>query len=433
MTRRDVELLAIGAGPSNLGLAVALEELAPELAENSLVIERNQAIEWQPGMLLPWAKSQVSFVKDLVTLRNPRSRFSFVNHLHAIGRLDEFINMNSFLPYRVEIAGYLNWVAQSLERVSVELGQECVSITAERDADGTLSHWLVTLADGSEISCRYLVVGTGRDPYVPPVLASLPASRVIHSTQYRQRVAGLSREVPYRVALVGSSQSAAEVFRALRNDLPNSELAWLMRSVSLTADQSSKFTNELYYPSYVDEFFGTPPAARERILQEMYKTNYSCITPAMLEHLYTDLYLDKISHRDTRRLITMVDITGARESGDEVELELTDRNTGQVTELRRDLVFLGTGFSWQTPRLVRGLADTIGLDQVVVTRNYQLVINQPATAACYLQGVNESTHGIGDSLLSVLSHRARDITVDIMAHQKSRSPGETAAAGHLPA
>jgi L-ornithine N5-oxygenase len=34
MAKREVELLAIGAGPSNLGLAVALEELAPDVAEN---------------------------------------------------------------------------------------------------------------------------------------------------------------------------------------------------------------------------------------------------------------------------------------------------------------------------------------------------------------------------------------------------------------
>jgi L-ornithine N5-monooxygenase len=108
MARRDVELLAVGAGPSNLGLAVALEELAPELAENSLIIDRSPTIEWQQGMLLPWAKSQVSFLKDLVTLRNPRSKFSFLSHLHSTGRLDEFINMSSFLPYRVEISEYLN-------------------------------------------------------------------------------------------------------------------------------------------------------------------------------------------------------------------------------------------------------------------------------------------------------------------------------------
>ena len=80
MTNREVELLAIGAGPSNLALAVAIEELGPAgLARNSLVFERNHDIEWQLGLLLPWAKIQVSFLKDLVTLRNPRSRFSFEN------------------------------------------------------------------------------------------------------------------------------------------------------------------------------------------------------------------------------------------------------------------------------------------------------------------------------------------------------------------
>ena len=42
MANRDVELLAVGAGPSNLALAVALEELAPGLARDSLIIDRNR-------------------------------------------------------------------------------------------------------------------------------------------------------------------------------------------------------------------------------------------------------------------------------------------------------------------------------------------------------------------------------------------------------
>jgi L-ornithine N5-monooxygenase len=421
MTKREVELLAIGAGPSNLGLAVALEELAPDLAENSLLIERNQTIEWQPGLLLPWAKSQVSFVKDLVTLRNPRSRFSFLNHLHAAGRLDDFVNMGTFLPYRIEIAEYLRWVSESLTKVRQELGTECVSIEPTRDAQSTVTGWLVTLADGSTIASRYLVIGIGRDPNVPAAFADMPAHRFVHSTRYRPRVAGLSKELPYRVVLVGASQSSAEMFRALHDDLPNSEVTWVMRSVSLTADESSRFTNELYYPSFVDDFYHFPAQAREEMLRELYKTNYSCVTPAMLEYLYADLYVDRLRERDGRRLITSVDVTAAREVADEIVLELTDRRTGAVTELRGDLAFLGTGFSWETPRLIRQLADRMGLDQVEVSRQYRLILAGPATAACYLQGVNESTHGIADSLFSVLAVRAEEITLDILAHRGGRT------------
>jgi L-ornithine N5-oxygenase len=423
MIKREVELLAIGAGPSNLGLAVALEELAPDLADNALIIDRNPTIEWQSGLLLPWAKSQVSFLKDLVTLRNPRSRFSFLNFLKSTGRLDDFINLGNQSPYRLEISAYLNWVADSLAKVKVELGQSCVGIEPIRSASGTLTGWQTLLADGSSITSRYLVIATGRDPNIPPALAGLPANRVIHSTGYRPAIAGLQQQLPYRLALIGSSQSAAEVFRALRSDLPDSDVAWVMRSIGPTADPSSKFTNELYYPSYVDEFFDTPATGRALIRQELYKTNYSCMTPAMLQSLYTDFYRDRLDRRHDRRLITMTEITAAHEDNGEVVLELTDRRTDTVSELRRDMVFLGTGFDWRPPKLIRGLADAIGLDRVEVTRGYRLLIDEAAEAACYLQGINEATHGIGDSLLSVLAHRARDITLDVLAHQNAVHTG----------
>src|ERR1700691_4860621 len=93
VAHQEVEILAIGAGPANLALAVAVEELAPaDIASNTLIVERCESVAWQRGMLLPWAKSQVSFLKDLVTRRNPQSRFTFVNYLHSVGRLDDFIN-----------------------------------------------------------------------------------------------------------------------------------------------------------------------------------------------------------------------------------------------------------------------------------------------------------------------------------------------------
>ncbi|CAM5728081.1 hypothetical protein SHIRM173S_03568 [Streptomyces hirsutus] len=58
MAHRTVELLAVGAGPANLALAVALEELAPELAGRTLVVEREENVVWQRGMLLPDALSR---------------------------------------------------------------------------------------------------------------------------------------------------------------------------------------------------------------------------------------------------------------------------------------------------------------------------------------------------------------------------------------
>jgi len=57
-----------------------------------------------------------------------------------------------------------------------------------------------------------------------------------------------------------------------------------------------------------------------------------------------------------------------------------------------------------------------------VTRQYRLKLGEPSDAGCYLQGVNEATHGIADSLLSVLGNRAAAITEDIIAGRSGTAP-----------
>lgn len=432
MSYREVELLAVGAGPANLALAVALEEMAPDgLARDSLIIERADSVRWQRGLLLPWTRSQVSFLKDLVTRRNPNSRFSFLNYLHATGRLDDFINMGSIHPYRTEISGYLSWVAESLQKVRVELGRACAAIRPRRGPDGLLTGWIAQLADGSEIGCRYLVLGTGRDPYTPPVFAGLPASKVIHSTQYVPRVADLDRDLPYRVAIVGGGQSAAEMFRAIQNDLPYSDISWIMRSIGPVPYETGKFNNQLYFPSFVDEFFAALPAARAQILQEMHRTNYSGVDEGLLAALYEDLYLDRLAGADRKRLVTMAEVTAADDCEGEAVLQLTDLKTGSVTAVRRDLIFLGTGFVKQMPGTVSGLTRSLGLTDPRVNRCYRLILDEPAMAACYLQGVNEATHGIADSLLSVLASRAGDIVSDLAADFSGQATADVRPASRV--
>ncbi|MGC9537112.1 lysine N(6)-hydroxylase/L-ornithine N(5)-oxygenase family protein [Streptomyces sp. UG1] len=423
MAHRTVELLAIGAGPANLALAVALEELAPELAEQTLVLEREKNVVWQRGMLLPDALSQVSFLKDLVTMRNPRSEFSFINFLHTRDRLDAFVNLGSFVPYRSEISEYLQWVADSLQNVRVEYGHEATAIADVHSADGELTGWTVTLADGDTIGCRYLVIGAGRDAHVPAVFDGLPAERVIHSTEYTQRIGCVPTHGSPRVTVVGGAQSAAELFGAALRDLPGCRPTMIMRSIGLNGYESSKFTNELFYSSFVDEFYGASPEARHQLLAEMHRTNYGGLAPATLESLYRQFYQDRRSGQDRLGMITMTDVTGAEQDGDEIVLTLTDRKSGTSRELRTDLVLLGTGFSREMPRMVRMLGDSLGLERVDVTRNYRLELGRPATGACYVQGVNESTHGIADSLLSVLAARSAEITKDILEHRAGSPAG----------
>jgi L-ornithine N5-oxygenase len=429
LDHQEVELLAIGAGPSNLALAIAVEELAPaDFASRTLIIEQHDNIVWQRGMMLPWTQSQVSFLKDLVTMRNPCSRFSFVNFLHSTGTLHDFINMASFLPFRLEISNYLQWVAQSLSSVQVQYGRRCEKIEAILSDDDVITGWLVRLTDGSAIAARNLVVGVGRDPHIPEVFRDLPRERVIHSTEYSSRIAHLDRDTPHRIAVVGAAQSAAEMLWETHQRMPAAEVSMIMRAIGLDYYQTSKFTNERYFPSFTDSFYAARPEARQRVLQEMRRTNYAGVTPELLNTIYRQMYLERLTGTQRLRMVTAVDIERARLEDDDVVLSVVDRIGGLNDELRCDVVMLGTGFERSLPALARNIAELVGVEQFVVSRTYRLIMPPSVTANCYLQGTNEESHGIADSLISVLAIRAGEIVNDLLASRPSEQPLADAAA-----
>jgi L-ornithine N5-oxygenase len=413
-----VGVLAIGAGPANLALAVAIDEAGrPELAEQTLLLEQSPDIKWQRDLLMPWARSQVAFLKDLVTLRNPRSKFSFLNFLHDQNRLDEFVNLGTFHPFRWEFSDYLQWVARSLERVRIRYNAKVQRIEPARGADGAITGWTATLANGDMIHCRDLVMGGGRDPHVPEAFADLPPDRLIHSAHYQRRIERLPADAPVRAVVVGGAQSAAEMFMALHDNLPNSTRTMIVRSVGLQNYQTSKFVNELFFPSFVDRFFDSPPEVRQQLLDEMHLTNYAGAAPPFVEEMYATLYQQRGIGGQRSQVRVLTEVVGARVADDEVVLDLRDRTSGKVEPLHCDLVLLGTGFDPRMPAMVRDLAGRVGLSEISVGRCYRVDLGDSAWGALYLQGVNEATHGIADSLISVLAHRSHDIVNDLLARR----------------
>src|ERR1700674_92511 len=67
---RMLDAVGVGVGPFNLSLAALL---APT-GFNARFFDKSADFQWHPGLLLPEATIQVSYLKDLVTLVDPMSR-----------------------------------------------------------------------------------------------------------------------------------------------------------------------------------------------------------------------------------------------------------------------------------------------------------------------------------------------------------------------
>src|SRR5690349_17817520 len=98
-SQKIYDIIGIGIGPFNLGLAAILEDV-PQLS--AIFIDQKAAFDWHPGMLLPTARMQVPYFADLVTIVNPRSRFTYHNYLHETKGFFRFVNQDNLYPLRKE-------------------------------------------------------------------------------------------------------------------------------------------------------------------------------------------------------------------------------------------------------------------------------------------------------------------------------------------
>lgn len=244
------DLICVGFGPASLAIAVALHDAHasdPSLPRPKvLFIEKQHRFAWHAGMLLPGAKMQISFIKDLATLRDPRSEFTFLNYLFRQGRLVDFTNLSTFLPARLEYEDYLRWCASYFEHL-VLYGQQVVSVAPETQtkADGAVRSWTVQAQDAQTGQTqayrgRNVLLATGGQPALPK---SFPQKhpRVIHSSQYAQTVPRLlpKRSAPVRVVVVGAGQSAAEIFNNIQTLYPQSQTWLVMRQEFLRPSDDS--------------------------------------------------------------------------------------------------------------------------------------------------------------------------------------------------
>ncbi len=428
------DLLLIGAGPSNIAVAVAMEELGrPTGATKVLMLEAGDAISWHPGMMFAEAQSQVSFLKDLATLRNPTSRFTFLNFLHKSGRLDDFVNLQTFFPYRREISAYLRWCVDQLQQVELRCASAVESIRPSLDAQGRVQRWVVTCRGGQAYSARRIVYGAGRQAHMPEPFAPLASASVLHASQFLHRVGGLAAERIRTIAVIGGAQSSAEVYQECLRRFPQARVRLLMRSVGLVPYGGSKFTNELYCDDFVDQFYESPESTREQLLAAMRDSNYAGVTPSTLESLFRFHYLQRMDQEQRAQIHTQCHIEQAETVGERTRVSWREGHSTQACEDSFDLVVLGTGYKNEVPELLRAALRPLATGDLRVNRSYRVDIPCAAGVSLHTLGINESTHGISDTLLSVVGARAKRVLDDIAAEPRPSPMAAATATAEQPA
>ena len=409
------DLIGVGFGPSNLALAIALEELAESQghALDALFIDKQQDYRWHGETLATQSELQISFLKDLVSLRNPTSPYSFVNYLHQKQRLADFINLGTFYPCRLEYNDYLRWAAEHFATQAV-YGQEVLRIEPELNA-GRVEHLRLVSRDaqGREYSrrTRSVVVGSGGTPKIPEKFGAFKDDpRVFHHSQYLSSLNKLpcTDGKPMRIAVIGSGQSAAEAFIDLNDSYPSVKVDMILRGSALKPADDSPFVNEIFSPDYTDLVYNEPADQRSKLLGEYHNTNYSVVDLNLIERIYGILYRQKVAHQHRHNVLCRRQVEAVVATREGLELTLRDLATGQQQTHRYDAVILATGYERRSHRDL--LAPLAGyLDDFSVDRNYRVLASPDLQASVYLQGFCENSHGLSDTLLSVLPARAAEI------------------------
>ncbi|MEV6108290.1 lysine N(6)-hydroxylase/L-ornithine N(5)-oxygenase family protein [Streptomyces sp. NPDC051940] len=402
-TQRPYDFIAIGLGPFNLGLACLTEPLA-EL--DGLFLESRTAADWawHPGMLLEGTHLQTPFMSDLVTLADPTSPYSFLNYVKQSGRMYSFYIRENFYPLREEFSDYCRWAAAQLS--SVRFGRTVRSVEY---ADGL---YAVRTDDGVH-HARRLVLGTGTPPYLPEPARDLPGDAA-HNSRYLELRDGLRRKKS--VTVVGSGQSAAEIFHDLLQDIDTHGYAlnWVTRSPRFFPLEYTKLTLEMTSPEYIDYFHALPPAVRDR-LGAAQKHLYKGINADLIDAIFDLLYVKNRRGPVPARLLTNTALTAVGYDEGTYTLGLRQQEQGRDFTLDTEGLVLATGYRYRVPGFLAPVRDRIRWDdqgRYDVRRDYS--IDTAGTGEIFVQNAELHTHGFAAPDLGMAAYRNSCIVRELL-------------------
>ncbi|WP_226021274.1 lysine N(6)-hydroxylase/L-ornithine N(5)-oxygenase family protein [Halomicrobium salinisoli] len=387
------DVVGVGLGPFNLGLAAMLDGVAEDV--DAAFLERDPEFHWHEGMLLEGATLEVPFLADLVTLADPTNPHSYLNYLRETGRIYEFYFYETFQVPRREYDDYLRWVAERLDACRFSREVTAVRWDAERE------HYVVAArhpetGERFEYRGEHLALGVGSRPRIPENLRGHPEDDVFHTAKYRynrDRVLDAGS-----VTVVGSGQSAAEVFQDLLERRPDHgyRLDWLTRSDGFFPMEYSKLGLQHFTPEYEQYVYDLPQAVKDDLIPDQ-DLLYKGVDPETSAEIYDLLYRRSIGDWDPDvGLFAMTDVREIESVGDAYALDCHQWQAEESFVHESEVVVLGTGYERPIPDFLDPIEDAVGWDErgrYEVTEDHRLAVDLPGDV--FLQNAEVHTHGVG--------------------------------------
>ncbi|EPH45534.1 putative Alcaligin biosynthesis enzyme [Streptomyces aurantiacus JA 4570] len=405
-THTTYDVIGIGLGPFNLGLACLTEPL-DEL--NALFLESKADFEWHAGMFLEGAHLQTPFMSDLVTLADPTSPYSFLNFLKESGRLYSFYIRENFYPLRREYNDYCRWAAARLS--SVRFGTTATRVTYENEL------YVVTTRSGDAYAtfrARHLVLGTGTPPH-PDACKGLGGD-FIHNSDYLRHKVELQKK--NSLTIVGSGQSAAEIYYDLLSEMDTHgyRLNWVTRSPRFFPLEYTKLTLEMTSPEYIDYFHALPEDTRYRLEREQ-KSLFKGIDGELIDAIFDLLYQKNLDGPVPTRLLTNSALRRARHDNGVYTLGLRQEEQGKDFEMTTEGLILATGYRYAPPAFLEPLREHLRFDgrgRFDVARNYSV---DATGRGVFLQNSAVHTHSLTSPDLGMGPYRNAYIIRELLGRE----------------
>ena len=411
INKKIYDIIGIGIGPFNLGMAAMLEDL-PQLS--SIFFDQSPTFNWHAGMLLPNARLQVPFYADLTTVVNPCSKFTFLNYLKQKQKLFRFAIQENNFPTRREYNDYCKWVIEQLDNLHFHHKIVDMHYDLKEDLYTVMVH---NLSSDQLIFyyAKHIVIGVGTQPNLPGCLTNCNHKTIIHSAEYLFRKDDILEQS--KITIVGSGQSAAEIFYDLLNYTDHLEnLSWFTRSVRFYPMEYSKLSLEMTSLDYINHFYSLSSGKKKQVISSQDQL-YKGINYALINDIYDALYLKGIdSDTSFIQLHTNTELKEATVTNDNIELKFYHKEVQQHFNHTTGALILATGYKASVPSFMDSIKEYIEFyedGQYNIGRNYSIDVGKKI----FVQNADLHSHGFSAPDLGMGPYRNATIINTILGYE----------------